>query len=180
MQASVRAVETRNVPTAGAAPAASGVVRADRAACRNVRSSWSASPSASAYITAVALGRELSNDAFWSLAAGQWMLGHHAIMGLDPFSYTESHRRWVTDEWGSEVALAGLYRAFGTAAYNVYPIVLGAASLLATASYARALGARGGRVVAIVLLFALGIAGVVVSDRGLDFSLSGCRWSCWC
>ena len=92
------------------------------------------------YITAVAFGRELSNDAFWSLAAGEWMLGHHAIMGLDPFSYTESHRRWVTDEWGSEVALAGLYRAVGTAAYNVYPIVLGAASLLATASYTRALG----------------------------------------
>ena len=93
-----------------------------------------------AFIAAVALGRELSNDAFWSLAAGQWMLGHHAMIGLDPFSYTESHRRWVTDEWGSEVALAGLARAFGVAAYNVYPVVLGAASLLATASYARALG----------------------------------------
>ena len=45
------------------------------------------------------------------MAAGQWMLAHHAFMGLDPFSYTESHRRWVTDEWGSELALAGLFRA---------------------------------------------------------------------
>ena len=170
MQASVRAVETRNVPTAGAAPArpvSSEPTR--RMSQRSIELIGLAI--GIGFITAVALGRELSNDAFWSLAAGQWMLGHHAVMGLDPFSYTESHRRWVTDEWGSEVALAGLYRAVGAAAYNVYPIVLGAASLLAIASYARALGARGGRVVAIVLLFALGIAGVVVSDRGLDFSL---------
>ena len=170
MQASVRAVETRNVPTAGAAPARPGPSEAPRRMSqRSIELIGLAI--GIGYITAVALGRELSNDAFWSLAVGQWMLGHHAIMGLDPFSYTESHRRWVTDEWGSEVALAGLYRAFGAAAYNVYPIVLGAASLLATASYARALGARGGRVVAIVLLFALGIAGVLVSDRGLGFSL---------
>jgi hypothetical protein len=123
------------------------------------------------FITAVAMGRALSNDAFWSLAAGQWMLAHHAVMGLDPFSYTESHRRWVTDEWGSEVALAGLYRAFGAAAYNVYAVVLGGLSLAATAAYARSLGARGGRVAAIVLLLAVGIAGVVAGERGLDFSL---------
>ncbi len=123
------------------------------------------------FITAVALGRELSNDEFWQLAAGQWMLAHHAIMGTDPFSYTESHRRWVTDEWGSEIALAALFRAFGAAAYNVYAVVLGALCLLTTAAYARALGARGGRVAAIVMLLAVGVAGVVAGDRGLDFSL---------
>ena len=37
----------------------------------------------------------------WPRGSGCWR--HHAIMGLDPFSYTESHRRWVTDEWGSEL-----------------------------------------------------------------------------
>ena len=99
------------------------------------------------------------------------MLAHHAIMGLDPFSYTETHRRWVTDEWGSELTLAVLFRAFGNAAYAMYAIVLGGLCLVVSTAYARALGARGGRVVAIVLLLAVGIAGVVVSDRGLDFSL---------
>ena len=49
--------------------------------------------------------------------------------------------------------------------------MLGGLCLLASAAYARALGARGGRVVAIVLLLAVGIAGVVAGDRGLDFSL---------
>jgi hypothetical protein len=123
------------------------------------------------FLTAVALGRELSNDEFWQLAAGQWMLAHHSFMGLDPFSYTESHRRWVTDEWGSEIALAELYRTFGATASNVYAIVLGGLCLLTSAAYARALGARGGRVAAIVLFLAVGIAGVVSGDRGLDFSL---------
>ena len=124
-----------------------------------------------AFIASVARAHDLSNDEFWSLAAGQWMLAHHAFMGLDPFSYTESHRRWVTDEWGSELALAALFRAFGSAAYSLYAIVLGGLSLVTSAAYARALGARGGRVVAIVLLLALGLAGALASDRGLDFSL---------
>ncbi len=124
-----------------------------------------------AFIAVVARARDLSNDEFWSLAAGQWILAHHAFMGLDPFSYTEAHRRWVTDEWGSEVALAALFRAFGASAYSLYAIVLGGASLVVSAAYARSLGARGGRIVAIVLLLALGLASVVATDRGLDFSL---------
>ena len=85
------------------------------------------------FIAAVALDHPLSNDEFWSLAAGQWMLAHHRIIGLDPFSYTEAHRRWVADEWGSEVALASLSRAFGAAAFDIYGIVLGGLCLLASA-----------------------------------------------
>ena len=167
MQASVRAVETPSVPTAGAAAARPGASR--RLTQRSIELVGLAL--GIAFITAVALGHELSNDEFWSMAAGQWMLAHHAIMGLDPFSYTESHRRWVTDEWGSELALAALFRAFGAAAYGIYAVVLGGLCLLVSAAYARALGARGGRVVAIVLLLAVGVTGVVVGDRGLDFSL---------
>jgi hypothetical protein len=176
VQASVRAVERHDLPTAGAAPA-------DPAA-----SASSAGPDAPrrlpqraielvglalavGFIAAVALDHSLSNDELWSLAAGQWMLDHHRIIGLDPFSYTEAHRRWVVDEWGSEVLLAAMFRAVGNAAYPLYGIVLGGASLAVSAAYARALGARAGRVVAIVLLLSYGIAGTVVEDRGLDFSL---------
>ena len=170
MQASVRAVETRNVPTADAAAARPEPPDAPRRLSQRTIELVGLALGV-AFIAAVALGHELSNDEFWSLAAGQWMLAHHAVMGLDPFSYTESHRRWVTDEWGSELALAALFRAFGAAAYGIYAVVLGGLCLLVSATYARALGARGGRVVAIVLLLAVGIAGVVVGDRGLDFSL---------
>jgi hypothetical protein len=122
-------------------------------------------------IAVVALGYQLSNDVFWQIASGNWMLAHHTVMGLDPFSYTEAHRRWITDEWGSSVALAGLAKVFGNVAYPLYAIVLGGFCLFTTAAYARALGARGGRVAAIVLLLAIGISGVLAGDRGLDFSL---------
>ena len=172
MQASGRVVETFDVPTTGAAPALGEPP--DAPTRRRI-------PQRAIEIVGIVLGiglvaavarsTALANDEFWSLAAGQWMLGHHAFMGLDPFSYTESHRRWVTDEWGSEIALAELYRLFGNAAYSIYAIVLGGLCLVTTAAYARALGARGGRVAAIVILLAVGIAGIAASDRGLDFSL---------
>ena len=102
-------------------------------------------------------------------------------MGLDPFSYTESHRRWVTDEWGSEIALAALFRAFGAAAYNVYAIVLGGLSLLATRGLRPRPRARGGRVVAIVLLLAVGHRRRRGRATGGSTSRwSGSRSSCWC
>jgi hypothetical protein len=174
VQASARVVETFDVPTTGAASVFGGPPVPPPPARRRI-------PQRAieiigivigiALVAAVARSTDLSNDAFWSLAAGQWMLAHHAFMGLDPFSYTESHRRWVTDEWGSEIVLASFFRAFGNAAYSLYAIVLGGLCLVTSAAYARALGARGGRVAVIVILLAVGIAGVAAGDRGLDFSL---------
>jgi hypothetical protein len=117
------------------------------------------------------LSRSLSTDVFWQLAAGQWMLAHHAVVGLDPFSYTEAHHRWVADEWGSEVALAALFKLFGAAAYNLFSVLTGTMCLVCTMAYARALGARGGRLAAIAVLLAVGIAAFVTQDRGLSFSL---------
>ena len=122
-------------------------------------------------LVAYTLDRKIFTDVFWQLAAGQWMLAHHSVIGLDPFSYTETHRRWVNDEWGSEVILASLYKVFGAAAFNIIAIVTGTLSLVCTMLYARALGARGGRLAAIAILLAFGIAGFVTQDRGLSFSL---------
>jgi hypothetical protein len=122
-------------------------------------------------LVAYTLDRKIFTDVFWQLAAGQWMLAHHSVIGLDPFSYTETHRRWINDEWGSEVILASLYKVFGAAAFNIIAIVTGSLSLVCTMLYARTLGARGGRLAAIAILLALGIAGFVTQDRGLSFSL---------
>jgi hypothetical protein len=180
VQASVQTVETLQVPTADAAstcqtpePGASdrnqataGPRRVPQRAIELVGIAFGIG-----IIAVVALGYQLSNDVFWQIASGNWVLAHHSVMGLDPFSYTETHRRWITDEWGSSVALAGLSKVFGNAAYPLYAIVLGGLCLFATAAYARALGARGGRVAAIVLLLAMGVSGVLAGDRGLDFSL---------
>jgi hypothetical protein len=173
VRASAQAVETLRVSTAGAATATTAPPGPEAARRRVPARAIELIGLALgiAFITAVALGHSLSNDEFWSLAAGQWMLSHHRMIGVDPFSYTESHRRWVTDEWGSELALAGLFRAFGAWAYALYAIGLGGLCLVATRAYVRALGARGGRVALILVLLALGLAGVLVGDRGLDFSL---------
>ncbi len=176
MHASAQVVETHDAGATGAAHGPPNPVTGEPAGSSGRRIShraieWTGLVLGIAFVAAVALDHQLSNDEFWSLAAGQWMLSHHAFVGLDPFSYTEAHRRWVTDEWGSELVLAGLFRVFGAAAWDLYATVLGGLSLLATTAYLRALGAKGGRVVAIVLLLAFGLAGTLASDRGLDFSL---------
>ncbi len=124
-----------------------------------------------AILVAATLARRLTTDVFWSLTAGLWILNHHALFGADAFTYTEPHRRWIADEWGSEVALASMYKAFGEAAYNYYAIATGTLSLLCTMAYSRALGARGGRVAAMMVLLAIGLAPVITQDRGESFSL---------
>jgi hypothetical protein len=122
-------------------------------------------------LVALTLNRKIFTDVFWQLTAGQWMLAHHSVIGLDPFSYTETHRRWVNDEWGSEVILASLYKVFGAAAFNIIAIVTGSLCLVCTMLYGRALGARGGRLASIAILLAFAIVGFVTQDRGLSFSL---------
>ena len=108
---------------------------------------------------------------FWSLTAGQSILAHHALFGVNAFTYTEPHRRWVADEWGSEVVLASLYKVFGSWAFNLFAIGTGTLSLVCTRAYVRALGARGVRVAVITVLLAIGIFSVITQDRGLSFSL---------
>lgn len=48
-------------------------------------------------------------DSYLHIAAGQWMLTHHAIIYSDPFSYTMSGHPWLTHEWLSEVIMAIVY-----------------------------------------------------------------------
>ena len=121
-------------------------------------------------LVAFTLNRKIFTDVFWQLTAGQWMLAHHSVIGLDPFSYTETHRRWVNDEWGSEVVLASLYKVFGAAAFNIIAIVTGSLCLVCTMLYARALGARGGRLASISILLAFAIE--FESDSGMSLAIS--------
>jgi hypothetical protein len=122
-------------------------------------------------LAVAAMDHQLSTDVFWSLTAGQSILAHHSLFGNDAFTYTEPHRHWIADEWGSEVVLASLFKVFGNAAFTIFAVGTGGLSLLCTRAYARALGARGGRVAIMVVLLAMGLIGVVTQDRGLSFSL---------
>jgi hypothetical protein len=52
-------------------------------------------------------------DVSWHIAAGQWILDHHAIPHVDPFSFTALGKPWVPIEWLAEVIYASAYRLAG-------------------------------------------------------------------
>ncbi len=52
-------------------------------------------------------------DLWWHLRTGGWILDHHRLPGVDPFSLVARGHRWVTHEWLAEVAYAGAYRWLG-------------------------------------------------------------------
>lgn len=47
-------------------------------------------------------GRNLSGDVWWHLKTGQWIVQHHALPRIDPFSYT-ARNPIILHEWGAEV-----------------------------------------------------------------------------
>lgn len=80
---------------------------------------WVVIVGSGALLWRVAMSTGLNTDVFWHLAAGQWMLAHHAVIRHDVFSYTVRGKTWVAEEWGFEVALAWLVRTIGPLAYWV-------------------------------------------------------------
>ena len=48
-------------------------------------------------------------DVSWHVAAGRWMLAHHAIPTTDPFSFTANGQPWVAMEWLADLIYAGAY-----------------------------------------------------------------------
>jgi len=49
-------------------------------------------------------------DTFSHIATGDWILAHHAVPHVDPFSYTRLGQPWVVHEWLSEILFSGSYR----------------------------------------------------------------------
>lgn len=58
-------------------------------------------------------------DTWWHLAAGSWMLAHHAVPARDIFSYTFAGAPWSTHEWLSEILMAGAFGAAGWSGLHV-------------------------------------------------------------
>jgi hypothetical protein len=52
-------------------------------------------------------------DTYMHIAAGRWMLVHHALPSADPFSWSMPGAPWHPSEWLGEIVLAGLYDAAG-------------------------------------------------------------------
>jgi hypothetical protein len=81
------------------------------------------------------------DDTFWHRAAGVWMLGHHAVMRHDVFSYTVTGRSWITPEWGYGVLLAGSVRLLGPIAFWLLSAGVASLTVLCVAVRARMKGA---------------------------------------
>jgi hypothetical protein len=54
-------------------------------------------------------------DTFSHVATGQWILDHHAVPHVDPFSFSFAGAPWTAHEWLSEILLALGYRVAGWA-----------------------------------------------------------------
>jgi hypothetical protein len=52
-------------------------------------------------------------DIWWHLKTGQLTVAMHSIPAGDPYSFTAAGRRWIVQEWGSQVILHGIDSAFG-------------------------------------------------------------------
>jgi hypothetical protein len=64
-------------------------------------------------IAIAAVGPIRSYDFFWHLAAGRWIVEHHALPSYDPFALASAHVPWINGEWLFEVAAYGAYSAVG-------------------------------------------------------------------
>jgi hypothetical protein len=60
----------------------------------------------------------------WHVAAGRWMIAHHAIPTTDPFSFTAYGHPWIAMEWLADLIYAS---AYGLAGYAGLAVVVGAA-----------------------------------------------------
>ena len=95
---------------------------------------------------ALASSRTIFNDGdvSWHIASGRWMLEHHAIPSVDPFSMTAAGHPWVAMEWLGDVVLA---LAFLIAGYAGPMAVVAAAMVALQALIYRFLASRAGPIV---------------------------------
>ena len=112
----------------------------------------------------------LSGDVFYQLAAGQWMLAHHAVIRHDVFSYTVTGRSWLAEEWGFEVLLAWAVKHVGSVSYWLVSAGACTAALLASVMRWRKTGAGWLWTAALSVLAAAGLStGLAARPQDLSY-----------
>ena len=116
-------------------------------------------PSAAAWIVAVAMfGLVLfspavlnDGDTYSHIATGNWMIGHHAVIAADPFSFSHEGAPWIAHEWLAELLLAA---SFGAGGWSGVVALTGIAASLAVFQLARHLARwlSGGAVLVLVVV----------------------------
>jgi hypothetical protein len=127
-------------------------------------------------VTAAAIAPIRSYDYFWHLAAGRWIVDHHALPAEDPLAVASIKTPWINGEWLYEVGLyathAGdvvtsflnslLVAAIFTAGFwlaarkNDWTIALFAAAVAFAGAWDR-LGVRPSTAAALLIVVAIGV-----------------------
>jgi hypothetical protein len=63
--------------------------------------------------TALIQGKIGSIDLAYHLRAGDLMLRTHHLLRTDPFAFTVAGLPWTDQQWGAQIILGGVFRAFG-------------------------------------------------------------------
>ncbi len=130
---------------------------------------WIVTIGACAVLFRVAMASGLNNDVYWQLAAGNWMLGHHAVIRHDVFSYTVPGHPWFAEEWGFEVLLAWMVRHVGPVSYWLVSAGATSGALLLSAARCRRLGSGQLWTAALAIMVAGGLV-IGVAPRPQDLS----------
>jgi hypothetical protein len=113
------------------------IAPAARAALRLPVSSWTLLAGLLFFARLLAARRALLNDpdTYLHIAAGRWVLAHHALPLHDPFSYSMPAAPWVCGEWLAEVVLGATYANLGWSGVTILTAACAAAALALLAQF---------------------------------------------
>ena len=78
-------------------------------------------------VAVAAIGPIRSYDYFWQLAAGRWIVDHHAIPHSDPLAVASEKSEWIDGEWLWQVTAYAIHGAGGDRAMSIaHALVVGA------------------------------------------------------
>lgn len=112
-----------------------------------------------------------TSDVFWSWANGAWMMGHHAMIHVDHFSYTMRGQHVVVIEWLYDLLVYGAYCLAGVDGPVVLAAVTALVLFLALWSYVRVRGLGIQASAAAAILLGTLDAVFLANDRALALSL---------
>ena len=61
-------------------------------------------------------------DTMWHIVTGQWILDHARVPTVDPYSYTEAGKPWISTEWFAEILYALAFKLGGWTAVTIFAV----------------------------------------------------------
>ena len=118
-------------------------------------------------------------DVWWHLATGRWIVEHHALPTVDPFTYTMVGKPWHLVNGIAEVVMYAVYREGGETGLVLLKALCAFATLTMVGLCLREIGARRVTVIALVLATALLVHGRYTQERPMILGaalLAACQW----